>query len=150
MMKSTIKLSSIAIPPGGMHLIIKVKINNKSARLVLDTGASQTVLDINRIDQFTKQKKFEKQNGHSSGIGGTSLESHLFKVDSFQIGDFELENRNLILLDMVHVNDSYKMINKKPVDGVLGGDFLKIFKAQIDYGKKIIILNKERKRKNKK
>jgi hypothetical protein len=146
-MKTVIRLQSILIPPSGVHLIVSVKINSKTARLVLDTGASQTVLDINRIERFTQQKKFKKQNGHSSGIGSSAMESHLFEADIFQIGDFTLSKRNLVLLDMVHVNNSYALINKKPVDGVLGGDVLKLFKARIYYGTKELHLFKTKARK---
>jgi hypothetical protein len=146
-MKTIIRLQSVLIPPGGLHLIVRVKINAKTARLVLDTGASQTVLDMNRIERFTAQKRFEKQNGHSSGIGSSAMESHLFRADTFQIGDFTVLTKNLVLLDMVHVNNSYAMINKKPVDGVLGGDILKLFNARIDYGNRELHLFKIRKKK---
>lgn len=141
----------MAIPPNGMHLIVKVKINSKSARLVLDTGASQTVLDMNHIDRFTTQKKFKKHEGHSSGIGSSSMESHMFHTDKFQVGDFVLTNTELVLLDMVHVNKSYELIKKKPVDGVLGGDILKMFQANIDYAKKqLTLFSKSNKSKRKK
>ena len=146
-MKSVIKLQSISIPPGGLHLIVRVKINSKTARLVLDTGASQTVLDMNRVIRFTQQKKFEKQNGHSSGIGSSAMVSHLFQPETFQIGDFTLLGKNLVLLDMVHVNNSYAMINKKPVDGVLGGDVLKKFHARIDYSTRELHLFKIKRKK---
>jgi Aspartyl protease len=150
-LKTIIKLQAVPIPPNGMHLIAKVKINSKSARLVLDTGASQTVLDMNRIDRFTAQKKFKKHDGHSSGIGSSSMESHMFHTDKFQVGDIILKNTELVLLDMVHVNQSYQLINKKPVDGVLGGDVLKKFQAKIDYAKKELTLysksNKDKRKK---
>jgi hypothetical protein len=146
-MKTIISLQTIIIPPSGLHLIINVKINNKKARLVLDTGASQTVLDMNRIERFTDQKDFEKQDGHSSGIGSSKMESHLFRSDTLEIGKIKLENRYMVLLDMVHVNKSYEMIRKKPVDGVLGGDVLKLLQARIDYGKKELQLTLKKKKK---
>ena len=149
-MKTIIKLQTVPIPPNGMHLIVKVKINSKSARLVLDTGASQTVLDMNRIDRFTAQKKFKKHEGHSSGIGSSSMESHMFHTEKIQIGDCVLLNTELVLLDMVHVNRSYELINKKPVDGVLGGDILKMFQAKIDYAtKELTLFSKSKKEKKK-
>ncbi|MEP7264999.1 MAG: aspartyl protease family protein [Bacteroidota bacterium] len=143
MKKNIIKLQSVFIPPNGIHLIVNVKINSKTARLVLDTGASQTVLDMNRMMRFTTQKKFEKSDGHSSGIGSSSMESHIFISEKLEIGDFTIVKKELVLLDMIHVNNSYALINKKPVDGVLGGDILKKYKAVINYATKELHLFKK-------
>lgn len=143
MKKTILKLQSVFIPPNGVHLILNVKINSKRARLVLDTGASQTVLDMNRMTRFTTQKKFEKSDGHSSGIGSSSMESHIFMSEKMDIGDFTILKKQLVLLDMVHVNSSYALINKKPVDGVLGGDILKKYKAVINYATKELHLFKK-------
>ena len=120
----------------GVHLIVKVKINNRIARLVLDTGASQTVLDSNRIDRFMQEKNFKKSDGHTSGIGSHKIQSHIVPVKKFQIGKITLLNMDLVLLDLVNVNTSYAMINEKPVDGVLGGDILNQLSATINYAKK--------------
>ncbi len=140
--KQIIPLKVIHIPPHGMHLIVKVKINNKAASLVLDTGASQTVLDVNRIGRFLKETKFKKNDGHTSGIGAKKLKSHVVPVKKFQIGDIILKDLDLVLLDLVNVNHSYAMINEKAVDGVLGGDILNELSAVIDYSKKGMIIKK--------
>ena len=134
--KITIPLHVIYIPPMGMHLIVKVKINNRVAKLVLDTGASQTVLDNNRIDRFMKETKFKKTNGLVSGVGTNKLKSHFVPVKKFQIGTFVLYDLELVMLDLFHVNNSYTTMNEKPVDGVLGGDLLDKLAAIINYKKK--------------
>ncbi len=41
-----------------------------------------------------------------------------------------------ICLDLANINQSFELIKIKPVDGVIGGDFLLQYKAVIDYGKK--------------
>ena len=138
--KDVIKLRTLDIPPHGMHLIIKVKINNKVARLVVDTGASQTVLDKNRISRFVKEKKFTKSDGHTSGIGAKKMESHLVSIKKFEAGKIVLKDLVFVLLDLINVNASYHMINEKPVDGVLGGDILKELSAIINYKKRDITL----------
>ena len=139
-MRCSVKLISIKIPPSGLHLIVNARINKKPARLVVDTGASQTVLDYNRIGRFSSVTEFEIHDGHSSGIGSSKMVSHIFHADSFSLGKCLLENHELVLIDMVHVNASYQLLNKKPVDGVLGGDILKKLDAIIDYRKRVLIL----------
>jgi predicted aspartyl protease len=140
--KNNIALQVIKIPPKGMHMIVKVKINNKVAKLVLDTGASQTVLDRNRIERFMKQTKFRKTGGHTSGIGAKKMESHIVPVKKFQVGNIVINDIDLVLLDLIHVNTSYSMINQKPVDGVLGGDILSMLSATISYAKNEVAFKK--------
>ena len=145
--KIIVPLTFIEIPPMGIHLIVKVKINNKVALLVLDTGASQTVLDSNRIGRFLKQKVFKKTDGHTRGIGANKLKSHIVPVKKFQFGKITLNDLDLVLLDLIHVNNSYAMIEEKPIDGVLGGDLLNRLSAIIDYRKKEMTLRLDSKHK---
>jgi len=138
--KYTIKLKLIRIDRNGCHLSMNGKINGKVANLIIDTGASQTVFDKNRIGKFLGHDDFEKVESLSSGLGTNTMESHLVKVPGFKIGDLEIKNKKMILLDLAHVNESYKMMKLKPIDGVIGGDILKKYSAQINYAKKQLIL----------
>ena len=138
--KHIIKLRLIRIDKAGCHLAVTAKIKRKSVRLVLDTGASQTVFDINRISDFIGHSDFEKIASLSSGLGTNTMESHLVFVPGFKIGTLEITDEKMVLLDLSHVNQSYEMMNLKPIDGVLGGDVLRRYEAVIDYGKKILIL----------
>jgi predicted aspartyl protease len=143
-MRDVVKLITIKLPPKGIHLIVNAKINNRSARLVLDTGASQTVLDLNRISRFTKELEFRKHDAHSSGIGSDTMVSHIFHADKFKIGKINIENIELVLIDMIHVNNSYNLLGKKAVDGVLGGDVLKSLNAVINYKSRTLHISKKK------
>ena len=138
--KTIIPLRILKIENDGMHLLVKVKINNKSALLVVDTGASRTVLDKNRIERFVKENNFEKHEALSTGLGTNSMESHLVGIKKLEIGDWKLENVIWVMLDLSHVNSSYIQIGMKEIDGVLGGDILMKYHAIIDYGKKQLVL----------
>lgn len=138
--KHIIKLKLIRIDKTGCHLAITAKIKRKSVRLVVDTGASQTVFDINRISEFIGHSDFEKIASFSSGLGTNTMESHLVFVPGFKIGTLEIKDEKMVLLDLTHVNQSFEMLNLKPIDGVLGGDVLRRYNAVIDYEKKVLIL----------
>jgi predicted aspartyl protease len=138
--KYIIKLKMIRIDKRGCHLAVAGKINGKRAHLIIDTGASQTVFDKKRIEHFLGHKKFEKSEALSTGLGTSSMESHLVKVPGLVLGDFEIKDEIMILLDLSHVNESYAMMNLKPVDGVIGGDVLKKYKGVINYGGKTLTL----------
>ncbi len=139
-MNTTIPLKIIAIQEHGFHVLIKIKINNKSALMVLDTGASQTVLDKNRVHRFVDDKEFVKSEALSTGLGTNSMESHIVNIKKMQLGELVLKNTSLILLDLSIVNASYELIGMKPLDGIMGSDILMKHKAVIDFGKKILKL----------
>lgn len=130
----------IRIDKRGCHLAVAGKINGKKAHLIVDTGASQTVFDKYRIEHFLGHKKFEKSEALSTGLGTNSMESHLVKIPGLVVGDFEIKDEIMILLDLSHVNESYALMKLKPVDGVIGGDVLKKYNGVIDYGKKTLTL----------
>ncbi len=142
--KIILPLKKLGIEHSGMHLILKIKVNRKAATLVVDTGASQTVLDKNRIHRFVKEKDFKKHDSLSTGLGTKTMESHIVSIDQMEFGKLKLGKRIFILLDLSHVNESYSEIGLKKIDGVLGGDILNIFKAVIDYGNSELILSMPR------
>ena len=140
-MITTIKIKILSIKPAGCHLLIQAAVNGKRANLLIDTGASQTVFDVNRIKKFTKQKEFSKNGNLSSGLGTSSMQSHDFKIKEFELGGLVLKNYNALLLDLAHVNKTYLSLKLKPIDGVLGGDILKKYLAVINYKSKAMQLS---------
>lgn len=124
----------------GYHIFISAKINGKKALLIVDTGASRSAFDKERIKNFVDKSKFEKHEKLASGIGTNSMKSQLTVLDTFSIGKIEEKNYVAVLLDFSHIVAAYKQMGVKPIDGVLGSDILKKYKAVIDYGKKKLIL----------
>lgn len=142
-MRISIQLLHLDLEAEGCHLFINATLNGKAARLLLDTGASKTVFDLNRISRFVRKKKagfdtFEKQ---STGLGTSSMESLYTTAKEFSIDKLSIKNFCVILLNMKHVNHSYKMIGAEPIDGVLGSDLLNKYQAVIDYKKMILKLS---------
>jgi|ERR1051326_1349169 predicted aspartyl protease len=139
-MKVSIPLKLIKLDDG-YHIFISAKINGKKAVLIVDTGASRSAFDKERIKKFADKNKFEKHEKLASGIGTNSMKSHVTVLDSFSIGKIEEKNYFAILLDFSHVVSAYKQMGIKPIDGVLGSDILRKYKAVIDYGTRKIILH---------
>lgn len=130
----------LRIENDGLHLSIRAKINNKSAHLLIDTGASKTVFDRNRIGNFVKEKQFDLNDQLSTGLGTSTMQSHVTILKKFGLGTISISNYKTVLLDLSHVNDSYRKLGLKPIDGVLGSDLLDECKAVIDYSKKLLLL----------
>lgn len=137
-MKTIIPLEIIDLQGDGYHLSLQAYMNGKPMRLILDTGASRTVFDINRIHHFVENPGFEINEQLSTGLGTNSMESNIIQIESFVLGDLEITNYSAVIIDMVHINQTYEMIHLPLIDGVLGGDILMEYKVKIDYKTKTI------------
>ena len=135
-----LKLEVIPIENDGYHIFIEAFINDKPARLLVDTGASSTVFDAGRIRAFLQRRKrrIEKIDKLSTGLGTNTMESHSVMLESFTLGETTFVDYQAVALNMEHVNQSYSMLGYPEIDGVLGGDLLQELKAVIDYRKKQI------------
>jgi predicted aspartyl protease len=139
-MITSIPLEIIDMKGDGFHLAIKVFVNEIEARFILDTGASRTVLDENRIHKFADNIESTPNEVKSAGLGTNDMQSIIFSIDSLMIGDLYISNYKTVAIDMTHINLSYETLNMPLIDGVLGGDILSEFKAVIDYSKSILKL----------
>jgi len=123
------------------HLEADVKIDGITTTFLIDTGASNTVIDIN----FARENLFEfasigEQGG---GVGTSQLELFHKQVDLFEINDFKIPSFDLYATDFQHVKDSLaKKGITEPCNGVIGADILIKYKAKINYRKKTLYLKK--------
>ena len=137
-----VPLTIATLEAEGFHLFIKGHINKKKVNLLLDTGASKTVFDINRISRFIRKSKknYNSFESRSTGLGTNTMESQFTTAKEFRISELVLPDYCVILLNMAHVNESYATLGIDPIDGVLGSDILMKYSAVIDYKKKLLKL----------
>jgi predicted aspartyl protease len=135
MKKIVLKIKLLNIENDGYHLSVKGKINGKAANLLIDTGASRTVFDLNRMDKFINKKDLKKNDQLSTGLGTNSMVSHVSEIKKLDLGGLIIANYDAIFIDLSHVNKSYENIKLKPIDGVIGSDILLQFKAVVNYEK---------------
>ena len=133
--KIPVRLNSVG------HLEVDVTIDKIKTAFLIDTGASNTVIDIS----FAKENLFEfaaigEQGG---GVGTSQLALFHKKVDLFSINNFKIPSFDLYATDFQHVKDSLakKGINE-PCNGVIGADILIKYQAKINYKKKRLYLRK--------
>ena len=123
------------------HFEIIAKINGITGRFILDTGASNTCVGLDKIEYFELVSKNSKIK--AAGAGATNMETQISTKNSIEIGQWSQEKVKLVLFDLVHVNEALISHNAQPVDGVVGADVLKKGKAIIDYDKKCIYLKQK-------
>ena len=146
-MPSFIPLELIAIEDDGYHLMIEVFVNGKPARMLVDTGASRSVFDQNRIANFFDEAPDLSENEQkSTGLGTNTMESQALYLGELRIGELLIKKYPAVVLDMRHVNQSYETLGMEPIDGVIGSDILMKYAGLIDYGRQILRINKRKKK----
>jgi hypothetical protein len=133
-----IKIDVREIEKKNYHLFIDLKIGGKPCRLLLDTGASKTVLDAGRILQYVQADKIKLHESKSVGLGVSEMETKVAKLKDLKIGKAEFKELEVAVLDIAHVNETYRLIEIPEIDGVLGSDFLMKYDAVINYNKAIL------------
>lgn len=132
---TNIPIEILLIEDDGSHLLLESKINGKVARLLIDTGASRSVFDQDRILNFVNDELFVKHEKLSTGLGTDSMQTSTVNLKSLLIGKLIIEDFNAVLLDLRHVNGTYDKLGYSAIDGVLGNDILMRYNATINYKK---------------
>jgi hypothetical protein len=140
---SVFPIEFIEIEPGNFHLFIYVKIGRKKARLLLDTGASKTAFDSNKILEYAHAHSSEPTEMHSVGLGSSQVHTQLKDLGSIKFGEIKLSKIEVAVLDLSHVNSAYKMLGLPEIVGVLGSDILVNLKAILNLGKMEIKLKQK-------
>jgi len=129
-----VKMDKIKLSDGGIHLILKVIVDEMPLHFILDTGASHSVMDIIWAREHLKEDEivFTKEPAH--GIG-SSMEVYKAILEKMEFGDLLMKKRGVALIDFSGINAVYKKEGYDEVQGILGGDILNDYNALIDYKK---------------
>jgi len=126
------------------HFEVVAKINKISGRFILDTGASNTCIGMDKIDFFNLTS--EATEVKAAGAGASEMDTLISKKNKIQLGAWKTDKQKIVLFDLVHVNEALTAHKGLPVDGIIGADILKKGKAIIDYDKKYLYLKVKKKK----
>jgi len=130
--KKTLKLTKTN------HFKVTAAVNGVKGKFIVDTGASNTCIDIQLAEMF--QLTSENSDTKAAGAGATDMETKLAKDNVLKIGKWKSKKNNLVLFDLSHVNEALTNHGSKPVHGIIGADILKKGKAVIDYKDNLLFL----------
>ncbi len=120
------------------HFEMKAKINGVPGRFILDTGASNTLVNASHVDLF--KLNVEESDVKVTGAGASNMDSKISKKNKLKIGNWSTDKTVLVLFNLSHVNTGLTSLDVEPVDGIIGTDVLRKAKAIIDYEKKYLYL----------
>jgi len=139
--KHVIPLTLLQFSDFGTHLLIEAEVNRvKNCYFVVDTGASSSVVDSN----IKSLKIIKPDNDISSfALSEGSMETAFCIIKKFKAGDVVFKDYYMACMDLSALQKMYKKVSKDKVIGLLGGDFLSINKAVIDYKNCIMTVEPE-------
>lgn len=122
------------------HPVIEAFVNGIKCNLIIDTGASRSVFDINYFN-ITFSDKIHGKEIIPAGIIEGSIENKSGIIPEFSMGEFKTVNLEGVFISLDHINKLYRQIENAPlISGLLGSDFLAKYNAVIDYSKTILKL----------
>jgi hypothetical protein len=107
------------------------------ARLHLDTGAGPGVI-LTR--GFARRHDIELPDAIDTAVGlgvGGATSERTGRIDKLELGGFTIDDPIVMLS-----NSTSGVLGQSDVDGILGGEILRRFHVQIDYGRKRLYLTK--------
>ncbi len=114
----------IALNKVGSQYRINLSIDNTPLTLLLDTGASYTFIDEDKLPALSIQKEI------LLNTAGGEIIAHLATASSLTLEDIELKDFNLTVAPF----------KQKGVDGLLGMNFFEKFNFKIDQNRKLLYL----------
>jgi clan AA aspartic protease (TIGR02281 family) len=120
------------------HFEIDAHINGEQARLLIDTGASGTVVDRASVERFCLETAESKAK--AGGIGTTQHAVEVGVVKSLDLGLMQVNQWRVAVIDLSHVSQSLIAHGGQEIHGVIGGDLMSKKSAIIDYPNAILYL----------
>jgi hypothetical protein len=141
MIKHSVPIEILELQDGDYHLFLTAYAGRNKLRLLIDTGASKTILS----KAFCKKVKTLKliQSEHTAaGLGTADMQSWFTEIKTFRLGNFQIKNYTCGVLDLSHVTELYRQLHLPDFDGVLGCDILVSHSISIDLKRKLLIIPK--------
>jgi len=104
---------------------VNIKVNGKNAKLLVDTGASKSLLDINKAEEYGFSYLLLAENQYV-GIGGVT--------DIYVIYEYEIEGPWVTFLgaDLTEIQEYFSR-DEIHLIGILGVDFLENHDCRLDF-----------------
>lgn len=135
----TVAVEIVGLEDNSYHLIVPVEINGIQGDMIIDTGASVTVVDRQIFpENLPKETEVRMTSG---SVTGQIHDVHLVKAAKFKIGGRTIKEMPLAAIDLKYVNEMYDKYLKRKIIGLLGCDFCVRHQVNIDYRKKEFTIN---------
>lgn len=113
------------------HLHLSGTLNGIEGSFILDTGASGSIIEIKNKEKF--KMTTEASERQAAGAGGSSIKMEASPKNQLKLGELMFIDKELMMMNLDHVNGALERFKIKSVDGIIGADILTEHEAIIDY-----------------
>ena len=124
--------AEVPLVPAGYGLVaVEAEAEGQRLMLLLDSGAATLALDRQAAERL--RLALEQGQAKAVGLGAPGVAARSARLPSLRLGPFDPGPVTALVLDLAPVDQSRARTGGRPVDGVLGADFLEAHRAVIDY-----------------
>ncbi len=103
------------------HLELDATVNGKPARLLVDTGASATVINKTSAERWG----LECHDDPGKAIGcGFSAPAEKARLDELKLAHLEIEDVDVAVVDLSQINAGLEQAKAQPIDGIIGSKLM--------------------------
>ncbi len=124
------------------HFEVAGVLSGRPVRVLIDTGASSTVIDVALARKMGLDLVPAATTG--GGAGGADLEVFEIRGAELRVAGTSLRPKALYAIDLTHVNAALAQRGASAADAVLGVDVFDAQKAVIDYSSSSLFLREAR------
>ncbi len=120
-MTRSLSFKVVEIETDSYHLIVDAHIGDVPVKLIVDTGASRSVIDKS-FDSGIRVEGID--DTVAVGFMSSNVNIELALIPSLIVGGIKFDDFPIALADLTALQDLYSKITGFSVDGLLGCDFL--------------------------
>jgi hypothetical protein len=139
-MQNIVPFEVVEIEEGSFHPIVKGFINGFQVNLILDTGASRTVID-NSLAENLQKVEIESAEPYAAGINAQRMVVEQVKLPSLSLGEIDFGSIIVFKTDLSPISQLYTNFVDFPIHGLLGCDFLVRYSASVNFASSCLVLN---------
>jgi predicted aspartyl protease len=122
------------------QLLVDARLGSAGLSMILDSGASATVLDLESADRLG----LARVDAERCGVGaGGQVDTFVTQAGELVLGSIAVSVGPLPVIDFGHVNQRLIAIGEPQVDGVIGADVLREHAAVLEYESPALYLRRE-------
>jgi clan AA aspartic protease (TIGR02281 family) len=122
----------------GHFEIAAASIDGHEVRLLLDTGASHTVVDHASAERLGLASEASSRRG--GGVGGAEQAVTAGTLGRLDVGPTAFRDVPVFVMDLGHVSRALESQGGSAIDGAVGGDLMRPSEAVIDYARSTLYL----------
>jgi predicted aspartyl protease len=126
-------------PSSQNHLLVRVEINGKPARLLVDTGAPLSAVALDRAEHF-RMRPVSARSKIPSRLNINGAFNTISLARNLRLGSLNLVDEAMVLIDFSNLNQTAdNQERERESDGIIGTDILTPLDAVLDYDRMLLV-----------